>query len=71
MEETFFLRPDKSMRRAQSERSISNSLVQRMSKSLFETLSMQNSNYAVIITGQLGYNTLILLRMTVFWHKKS
>ena len=55
MEETFKMRPDKSIRREQSERSISNSLVQRISKSLFESLSMQNSNYAVIITEQLGY----------------
>ena len=29
-------------------------MVQRISKSLFESLSMQNSNYAVIIT-ELGY----------------
>ena len=43
MEEAFLVRPDKSMRRAQSERSISTSLVQRISKSLFESLSMQNS----------------------------
>ena len=55
MEETLLVRPDKSIRRAQSERSISSSLVQRISKSLFEFLSMQNSNYAVIITKQLGY----------------
>ena len=55
MEEIFLVRPDKSIRRAQSVRSISNSLVQRISKSLFESLSMQNSNYAVIINKQLGY----------------
>ena len=71
MEETFLVRPDKDIRKVQSERSISNSLVQRISKSLHESLSMQNSNYGVITTGQLGYSTLILLRITVFWHKKS
>ena len=55
MKETFLVRPDKSIRRAQSERSISNSLVKRFSKSLFQSLSMQNSNYAVIIAEQLGF----------------
>ena len=55
MEESFLVRPGKSIRMAQSERSISIILVQRISKSLFESLSMQNSNYAVIITKQLGY----------------
>ena len=55
MEETFLVIPDEEIRRAQSKRSIFNSLVQRISKSLFESLSMQNSNYAVIVTEQLGY----------------
>ena len=55
LEETFLVRPDQSIRRAKLERRISNSHVQWISKSLFESLSMQNSNYAVIITEQLGY----------------
>ena len=55
MEEKFLVRPEKYIRRAQSKRSISNSLVQLISKSLFESLFMQNSNYAVIFTEQLGY----------------
>ena len=55
MEETFLVRLDKSIRRAQTERGISYFLVQWFSKSLYESLSMQNSNFAVIITEQLGY----------------
>ena len=36
MEETILIRPDKSIKRAQSEQSISISLEQRISKSLFD-----------------------------------
>ena len=55
LEETFLARPDKSIRAAQSERRISNFFGTTDFKSLFESLYMQNSNYAVITTEQLGY----------------
>ena len=71
MEETFLVRPDKPIRRAQSERSISNSLVQRISKVYLSLYPCKIQIIQSLSPNNLVIRTLIALSVTVSWHKKS